>query len=142
MLYLPSGDYELSLHNQICMVNDEKLVVLIVDDSVLIMEKMIGILQDIENIRIVFQANGYGEAVRIIEEAEPDIVIMDIFLRGKIGMDLLQFLQKKYPSIKIAVITNHAGPHYRELCKRFGAHHFFDKSNDFDMIPKMIGGNN
>ncbi len=79
------------------MVNEEKLVVLLVDASVLIMDKMIGVLQEVENIRIVFQANSYSEAVRIIEETEPDIILMDIFLGDKINFDLL-----KIPPAKIS----------------------------------------
>lgn len=125
--------------SKFCMANDEMLIVLIVDDSELVMEKMICMLKELSNIKIVFQASSYAEAIIIIEEAEPDIVLMDIFLGNKVGMDLLKFLQAKYPSIEIGIISNHAGPHYRDICKKLGAHHFFDKSNDFELIPKMIG---
>jgi DNA-binding NarL/FixJ family response regulator len=141
MLYLRPPRIDFPLYNQIPMVNEEKLVVLLVDDSVLIMDKMIGVLQEVENIRIVFQANSYSEAVRIIEETEPDIILMDIFLGEKINFDLLKFLREKYPSARTAIITNYAGKHYRDICEKLGAHHFFDKSNDFDLIPKMICGN-
>lgn len=120
------------------VVNEERLVVLLVDDSALIMEKMIGMLQEIENIRIVFQASCYNEAIGIIKEAEPDMVLMDIFLGDKIGFDLLNFLKIKYPAIEIVILTNHAGLPYREVCEKIGAHHFLDKSNDFGLIPKII----
>jgi DNA-binding NarL/FixJ family response regulator len=120
-------------------VNDEKLVILIVDDSPLIIEKMIGLLQELDHIRIVFQAGSYAEAMAILVEVEPDIVIMDIFLRDKIGIDLLKLMQEKYDSIEIAILTNHVGQHYQDICKRLGAHHFLDKSSQFDMIPKLIG---
>ena len=119
-------------------VNDERLVILIVDDSAIVIEKMIGILQDLENIRIVFQAANFAEAITIIRETEPDLVIMDIFLQDNIGIDLLKFMQGKYDGIEIVVLTNHVGDHYRDICKKLGAHHFFDKSVDFDLIPKMI----
>jgi DNA-binding NarL/FixJ family response regulator len=119
-------------------VNDERLVILIVDDSALIIEKMIRMLQDLDNIRIVFQASNYAEAITIIRETEPDIVIMDIFLQDHIGIDLLKFVQGKYGDIEIVVLTNHVGEHYRDICKKMGAHHFLDKSSDFDLIPKMI----
>lgn len=119
-------------------MNDERLVILIVDDSALIIEKMIRILQDLDNIRIVFQASGYAEAITIIRETEPDIVIMDLFLQDHIGIDLLKFVQGKYEDIEIVVLTNHVGEHYRDICKKMGAHHFLDKSSDFDLIPKMI----
>lgn len=109
-----------------------------VDDSALIIEKMICMLQDLDNIRIVFQASNYAEAITIIRETEPDIVVMDIFLQDNIGIDLLKFMQEKYEGIEIVVLTNHVGEHYRDICKKLGAHHFLDKSIDFDLIPKMI----
>jgi DNA-binding NarL/FixJ family response regulator len=120
----------------------DKLVVLVVDDSVLIMDKMIAIMQEIENIRIVFQASSYTQALTIVEEAQPDIVLMDIFLGEKTGIELLKCIKGNYPSIKIIIITNHSGQHYRNICKKLGAHYFLDKSNDFDLIPKIISGKN
>jgi DNA-binding NarL/FixJ family response regulator len=127
------------LQNKFCMSNDDrKLVVLLVDDSLLIVDKVLGLLQELENIRIIFQASSCSEAVTIVEEAEPDIVLMDIFLGGRISFELLKILGEKYPSVETAVISNHAGVRYRESCKKLGARHFFDKSNEFRLLVKMM----
>jgi DNA-binding NarL/FixJ family response regulator len=128
-----------SLQPEFFSVNDAKLVLLIVDDSALIIEKMISLLQDLENIRIIFQASNYAEAVGIIEEMEPDIVLADIFLRDKIGLDLIKFIREKHPAVEIGILTNHSGKHYRNVCKNLGVHHFFDKTMDFELVLKMIG---
>jgi DNA-binding NarL/FixJ family response regulator len=120
------------------MANDDDLVVLLVDDSLLIVDKIIGLLDEVGNIRIIFQASSYGEAVGIIVEAEPDMVLMDIFLGGRISFDLLKFLGENYPSVETAVISNHAGEHYRDTCKKLGARHFFDKSNEFGLLVNMM----
>ena len=120
------------------MPGEDKLVVLLVDDSALIVDKIIGLLQEVDNIRIIFQAGSCNEARGIILEAEPDIVLMDIFFGDRISFELLKFLQENYPSIETAVISNHAGERYREMCKKLGARHFFDKSNEFNLIAKMI----
>jgi DNA-binding NarL/FixJ family response regulator len=120
-------------------VNDARLVILIVDDSELIIEKMIGMLHDHELIRIVFHAASYAEASTIITEVEPDIVLMDIVIKDQMGTSLLKFVQEKYQgSIETVVLTNNIGQHYRNICTQLGALHFFDKSNDFEMILKVI----
>jgi DNA-binding NarL/FixJ family response regulator len=116
----------------------EKLVVLIVDESVLITERLIGILEELENIQIILQAGSYGEAMEIIRELEPDVVLLDIYLPDKTGIELLKLVREEYPCIETAVITNYSNENYRNICKKLGAHHFFDKSKDFDLIPKMI----
>ena len=128
------------MQNSSCMANDDALVVLLVDDSLLIIDKIIGLLDEVGNIRIIFQASSYSEAVGIIVEAEPDIVLMDIFLGGRISFDLLKFLGENYPSVETAVISNHAGARYREICKKLGATHFFDKSNEFELLVNMMSG--
>ena len=101
---------------------------------------MIRILQDLNNVQIILQANSHSDAIELIEEIQPDIVLMDIFLRDneKTGINLLREIRANYPTIEVAVITNYADGYYRENCKDLGAHHFFDKSNEFDLIPKMI----
>ncbi len=121
------------------MVTDARLVILLVDDSELIIEKMIGMLHDHENIRIVVQAGSYAEAATVIREVEPDIVMMEIVLRDKIGTGLLAFIQENYQgSIETVVLTNNVGRHYQDICKKLGASHFLDKSSDIDMILKVI----
>ena len=102
------------------------------------MEKMIGILQDLDRVRIILQASSYEEAIGMIAEMEPDIIITDIFINGKIGFDLLKFLQQQFPGIDVAVVTNHSGTHYREICKKLGAHYFLDKAKEFDMITQIV----
>jgi two-component system, NarL family, response regulator DevR len=136
---LPSPENILALQNKFCMSNDDgKLVVLLVDDSLLIVDKVLGLLQELENIRIIFQASTCSEAIIIVEEAEPDIVLMDIFLGGRISFELLKILGENHPSVETAVISNHAGARYRESCKKLGARHFFDKSTEFRQLVKMM----
>lgn len=108
------------------------------DESVLITERLIGILEELENIQIILQAASYGEAIDIIREVEPDVVLLDIYLPDRTGLELLKLIREQYPSIETAVITNNSTENYRNICKKLGAHHFFDKSKDFDLIPKMI----
>jgi DNA-binding NarL/FixJ family response regulator len=121
------------------MVNDERLVILIVDDSELIVEKMIGLLEDQDHIRIIIQASSYPEAAILIDEIQPDVILMDIVLRERTGIDLLRSIQEKYQGSMLPVIlTNHAGQHYRDACRKLGAQYFFDKSNEFECVPALI----
>ncbi|MFI5156487.1 MAG: response regulator transcription factor [Chitinophagales bacterium] len=121
-------------------MKSEKLIILIVDESILFINRMIRILQDLNNVQIILQASSYSEAIELIEEIQPDLILMDIFLKDneKTGITLLKEIRANYSSIEVAVITNYADDFYRDNCKHLGAHHFFDKSNEFDLIPKMI----
>jgi DNA-binding NarL/FixJ family response regulator len=122
------------------MTNGQELVVLLVDDSTLILDKIISILRDIKNIGRVVRASNADQALALIEATIPDIVLMDIFLGDRIDLSLLPFMKQAYPTIEIVILTNYSQGPYRDTCKRLGAHHFLDKSNDFDLIPMIING--
>jgi DNA-binding NarL/FixJ family response regulator len=107
---------------------------LIVDDSELIVQRLTGILKEVKNIQALFTAADYQEALKIIIKKKPAIVLLDIHLAGKNGIDLL----KEYPAIKVLMISNHASDYYQRLCKKIGAAGFIDKSKDFDLIPQLV----
>ncbi|HMU09665.1 MAG TPA: response regulator [Ferruginibacter sp.] len=111
---------------------------LIVDDSILIVQRLTGLLKEAKVSRKVFTAENYNEAVKIIDENKPAIVLLDIQLPGKNGIDLLRWINQEYPAIKVVMITNQVSEYYQRLCKEIGAVGFVDKSKDFDLIPKLI----
>jgi DNA-binding NarL/FixJ family response regulator len=111
---------------------------LIVDDSELIVQRLTGILKEVKNIQALFTAADYQEALKIIIKKKPAIVLLDIHLAGKNGIDLLKLIVKEYPAIKVLMISNHASDYYQRLCKKIGAAGFIDKSKDFDLIPQLV----
>ena len=115
----------------------EKSILLIVDDSILIIERLLLILEDIKDV-VLMHALNYAEAYEMLETLQPKIVLLDINLPDRSGMELLPIIRKKNEDTKIVIITNHGNEYYRSLCKKLGAHHFIDKSKDFDLIHDLI----
>jgi DNA-binding NarL/FixJ family response regulator len=66
------------------------------------------------------------------------MVLLDINLPDKSGIELLRKIKKEYKKMKVFMITNQANDYYKEICKKLGADHFFDKSKDFNLIPDLI----
>jgi DNA-binding NarL/FixJ family response regulator len=116
----------------------KKLVVLIVDDSPLIVERFVEILNEMDNIEQVVYAHDYTEGARLIDTIQPDIALLDINLPGKSGIELLRHIQQLRPEMKVLMITNQATEHYRNICSSLGADYFFDKSKEFEQIPNII----
>ena len=80
-----------------------------------------------------------GEAALLaINTSQPDIVLMDIQLTGKKGLELLKYIAQAYPAVTVVVLTNQVSVYYQRLCKELGAGFFIDKSKDFDRIPEII----
>jgi DNA-binding NarL/FixJ family response regulator len=116
----------------------EKKIVLVVDDSILILERMIPMLEEVSNIQFVVHAASYNEAIELLERLMPDIVLLDINLPDKSGIELLRKIKEEYKKMKVFMITNQANDYYKKICKKLGADNFFDKSKDFNLIPELI----
>jgi DNA-binding NarL/FixJ family response regulator len=118
--------------------NKEKLLILIVDDNMCFVERMISLLDELDNVGYINVATDYDEASRMVSAERPDLVLLDINLPGKNGIQLLKQIRKNGNDCKVIMITNHADDFYRQQCRELGADHFLDKSNDFGKVPSII----
>jgi DNA-binding NarL/FixJ family response regulator len=112
--------------------------ILIVDSSLLIIERLISILKVISAVKEIFKATDFNEAVDVLKEKKTNIVLLDIQLPGKNGLELLKHIVQSYPEIKVVILTNLVSVYYQRLCEKLGAVSFIDKSKDFDRIPEIV----
>lgn len=113
-------------------------VILIVDDNMNFVVRMIGLLREVANIGCVHVAGDYDEARRLLTLENPDVVLLDINLPGKNGIEILKYIKQNPSDCEVIMITNHADDYYRQQCHELGAKHFLDKSNDFALVPELI----
>jgi DNA-binding NarL/FixJ family response regulator len=95
-------------------------------------------LIDIADVGVVGQAQNAEDAIKSIAESKPDVVILDIRLPGRSGIDVLKDIRNKKLPIRIIMLTNYENPQYREKCGALGADYFFDKVLEIEEVPKMI----
>lgn len=119
-------------------MDNKKKVVLLVDDSILLLERMIPLLEETPNIEFVVHAGTYKEASSILDYLRPDVILLDIHLPDKSGISLLELVRKNYERIIVFVMTNQASEQYKDKCEQLGAQRFFDKSADFDRITEAL----
>ena len=121
-------------------MKNEKLVVLIVEDSLLIIERIFSLLENLENVKLVLHAANYSESKRIMDEISADVVLLDINLPDGNGIELLREIKAIHSCTKVIMFTNHATDNYRKICCELGAEYFLDKSIEFDKIHEVISG--
>ncbi len=112
--------------------------VLIVDDSKIVCNGLQQMLANITGVEIVGQAHNAQDAIQSISEAKPDVVILDIRMPDKSGIDVLKDIRDKKLSIRVIMLTNYPYPQYRKKCEELGADYFFDKVTDIEEIPNVI----
>jgi DNA-binding NarL/FixJ family response regulator len=118
--------------------SQRKVRVFVADDSVLVRERLIALLNGIGNVEIVGQARNAAEAIASIREARPDIVVLDIRMPDGSGITVLEGLRGEIPAPKVIMLTNYPFAQYRRKCLEAGASFFFDKSTEFHKIPNAV----
>ena len=115
-----------------------ELLVLVVEDSAIIRERLIRLLSGVPNVRVIGEAKGATEAVQKIAELEPDVVTVDLRLQQGSGLDVLRSLRWITPRPRVAVLTNYGDEHSKRECMSLGADYFFDKSHDLGHLRDTL----
>jgi DNA-binding NarL/FixJ family response regulator len=110
----------------------------LVDDAILITKRIAEMLNDIEGIADILISNSYASALENLTTNEIDIVLLDIHLPEQSGIELLELIRREYDNIKVLMVTNKVSQYYKDLCTEKGAHHFIDKSKEFETIPVIV----
>jgi len=83
----------------------EQLRILIADDHPMFCEGLVSILQSEEGLEIVGQASDGIEAVRLAESLQPDVILMDVNMPGKNGIEATREIIGTSPHIGILILT-------------------------------------
>jgi DNA-binding NarL/FixJ family response regulator len=112
--------------------------VLVVDSSVIVLERIQHLLTEMDCVEHIFKASNYEKAVDVLRSQTVDIVLLDTQLPGNKGFDLLSLIKKSYPETKTIILTNQSGSLYRHKVTLMGSDHFIDKSSEFEKIVQII----
>ena len=111
--------------------------VFLADDSPLIRARIAAML-GAPSMTIVGQAETPQGCIDGIQATRPDVVVLDVQLRGGQGLDVLRAIHPAEPGIAFVVFSNNAGPAYRKRYLRAGAIVFLDKSAEFDLLVPAV----
>ena len=83
------------------------LQILLVDDHELFLEGIASMLSQVDTYEVIGKALNVDQAVKEINIYEPDVVITDLNMPGKNGLELIRYLKEEQPDIKVIVLTMH-----------------------------------
>ncbi len=109
-------------------MSGSKIKVMLVDDEYLVRERLLrSISWETHGMEIVAEAGSSLEALEIIDEVVPDIIFADICMPFMDGIELSGLVLKKYPQIKIIILTGHEEFEYAKRSIRIGIEDFISK---------------
>jgi DNA-binding NarL/FixJ family response regulator len=118
--------------------NGHVLKVLIVDDSPLIRERLDRMLSELEQVEIVGPAEDGNQALRLFDESQPAVVLLDLEIPGRNGLEVLLEVRKRAEACVVVVLTNYDLPDFRNACLRAGADFVLRKSTEFERVVEIV----
>ena len=112
--------------------------VYIIDDSEMMRERLTEFISDITGIQIVGQNGDPVEALDEIEKLHPDVVILDIRLPRRNGIEVLKDIKSNPAPPIVIMVTNYPYRQYRQGSMSAGADYFFSKIDELEMIRKTL----
>ncbi len=115
-----------------------KIKIAIADDYKIFREGLkVGLSAD-ENFDVLFESDNGEELLKALESASPDVIIMDLKMPIMDGMEATKAVRKKYPSIKVLVVTMYDDDKFIIHLMENGANGYLLKNTEPDEIRKSI----
>ena len=113
--------------------------IMIVDDHPIVANGIQQLINREPDLKVCQSVHDAETAIRMIDKENPDIIIVDISLKGSTnGIDLIKSLKKRYPRIKALVLSMHDENLYAERAIKAGAKGYIMKNDLTDNIVKAI----
>lgn len=116
----------------------ETIRVVLVDDHSMIRIGLRAYFETIADIEVVGEAGSGEEALRVVEETHPDVILMDLIMTGMDGVEATQQVMKICPACKVIILTSYHEDSNIFPAIRAGALSYVLKDIDPDDLAKAI----
>jgi len=77
-------------------------------------------------------------ALRLIEQDEPDVMVLDLKMPGQSGIEVLRKVKSDFPDIEVIILTGHGSEDDRKQCMELGAFDYLHKPLDITKLSSVI----
>ncbi|WP_058302615.1 response regulator [Gorillibacterium timonense] len=112
--------------------------ILIVDDHFVVREGLKLILETSEQFKVVGEAGNGGEALRLIDELQPDVILMDLNMPIMSGLEAMKQLKERNCSIPVIILTTYNEDELMINGLALGARGFLLKDTNRDDLFRNI----
>ena len=111
---------------------------LVVDDHMIIRRGLIQILSECEGIGPILEAGDGPAAIRSMREAPADVVLLDVALGERDGLDVLKTLRSEFPATGVVMLSNYPESQFAVRAIRAGAGAYLNKGCSPDDLVGAI----
>lgn len=120
--------------------SQQSIKIVLIDDHLLFRKSLIITLRlcDSKTIEIVGEAEDSKQGLQLIRETTPDVILLDISLKGSNGLDIAPQIKEIAPRAKILILTMHNGRNYISQAFKAGCRGYTLKSDPTRDLLKAI----
>jgi DNA-binding NarL/FixJ family response regulator len=111
-----------------------KKLILIVDDHPLLRQGLTMLINRQDDMRVCGEVEEAHGAMQHIAQYKPDVLILDISLKGPDGLDLLKSIRVPYPDLPVLILSMHDETIYAERALRARANGYIMKQEATDQV--------
>lgn len=112
--------------------------ILVADDHTIVREGLKQILADVDDMAVRDEAGNGQEALAKIRESEFDVVLLDISMPGRSGLEILKEIKTERPKLPVLILSMHAEEQYAVRALRAGASGYMTKASAPDELIGAI----
>lgn len=112
--------------------------VVVIDDHKILREIVIQVVNLIDDFAVVGQADSLSEATGLLQETNPDLVVLDLVLPDTTGLELLKQIKARYPRTRVLVFSGNLNRNLVRAVLAAGAEGIIAKASDLDELKTAI----
>ena len=120
------------------MIETGRASVLIADDQTLFRSGLAALLDKDPRVIVVGQAANGEEAVRMVDELKPDLVLMDLKMPGMEGVEATRLIHAKHPQVAVVILSSFSGDGHLIQALEAGASGYVLKDTNVATIVNSI----
>ena len=102
-------------------MSKSSLRVIIADDHIVVRQGIRAVLEEVDGLEVVGEAGDGAEALALVEELSPDVVVLDVNMPGKSGLEVATELREEAHPARVLMLSMHDDPEYVLQAVRSGA---------------------
>lgn len=112
--------------------------VLICDDHAIVRQGLCQVIAETDDIRAVAEASGYPEVMTPLRSMEIDMLLLDISMPGKNGIEILKIVKKEFPKLPVLILSMYPEDQYAVRAIRAGASGYMTKQSAAEQLIKAV----
>ncbi len=112
---------------------------IVVDDHAIVRRGIVQVLAEHPDVQIVAEAHDYASLrAELKKHGEPDVLVMDVGLPGKNGIDILKSLKDDHPRLKVLIVSMYPEDQYAVRAFRAGAFGYLNKASAPEKLREAL----